>query len=132
MHPCEEDLVCKASIERVPYFNAPIYLENKSQIGKVDEIFGPMNAYVSYRVDTSLYKWLLIYTCLIPFTLTQLFSIKLLPDMKASSFKSDQKVLYCVTSHVCIFSSTKIVVFSDVHRSNEVAPFGKIPSQTKE
>ena len=53
MHPCEEDLVCKASIERVPYFNAPIYLENKSQIGKVDEIFGPMNAYVSYRARYS-------------------------------------------------------------------------------
>jgi H/ACA ribonucleoprotein complex subunit 1 len=26
----------------VPYFNAPIYLENKSQVGKVDEIFGPV------------------------------------------------------------------------------------------
>ena len=48
MHPCEEDLVCKGSIEKVPYFNAPIYLENKSQIGKVDEIFGPMNSYVRF------------------------------------------------------------------------------------
>lgn len=47
MHTCEEDLVCKSSIEKVPYFNAPIYLENKSQIGKIDEIFGPMNDYVS-------------------------------------------------------------------------------------
>ena len=46
VHPCEEDLVCKGSIEKVPYFNAPIYLENKSQIGKVDEIFGPMHSYV--------------------------------------------------------------------------------------
>ena len=25
---------------QVPYFNAPIFLENKSQVGKVDEIFG--------------------------------------------------------------------------------------------
>ncbi|CAI8013487.1 H/ACA ribonucleoprotein complex subunit 1 [Geodia barretti] len=65
VHPCEEDLVCKGSIEKVPYFNAPIYLENKSQIGKVDEIFGPMNSYY--------------------------FSVKLLPDMKATSFKSEQK-----------------------------------------
>jgi rRNA processing protein Gar1 len=72
MHACEEDLVCKGSIEKVPYFNAPIYLENKSQIGKVDEIFGPINGY--------------------------LFSVKLLPDMKASSFKSDQKVH---TVYVC-------------------------------
>jgi rRNA processing protein Gar1 len=28
---------------KVPYFNAPIYLENKSSIGKVDEILGPIN-----------------------------------------------------------------------------------------
>ena len=47
VHPCEGDLVCKSNIEKVPYFNAPIYLENKSQIGKVDEIFGPMQDYVS-------------------------------------------------------------------------------------
>jgi len=30
----------------VPYFNAGIFLENKQQIGKVDEIFGPMKQYV--------------------------------------------------------------------------------------
>ena len=47
MHSCEGDLVCKSTGEKVPYFNAPIYLENKSQIGKVDEIFGPMNEHVS-------------------------------------------------------------------------------------
>ena len=28
--------------EKVPQFNAPIFLENKEQIGKVDEIFGPI------------------------------------------------------------------------------------------
>ena len=28
----------------MPYFNAPIYLQNKSSIGKVDEILGPINA----------------------------------------------------------------------------------------
>lgn len=28
---------------KVPYFNAPIYLENKTPIGKVDEILGPIN-----------------------------------------------------------------------------------------
>ena len=47
VHPCEGDLVCKGSNEKVPYFNAPLYLENKSQIGKVDDIFGPMQNYVS-------------------------------------------------------------------------------------
>lgn len=31
----------------IPYFNAGIFLENKQQIGKVDEIFGPIKEYVS-------------------------------------------------------------------------------------
>ena len=48
MHPCEGDLVCKSSIDKVPYFNAPIYLENKSQVGKVDEIFGQVSNHVSH------------------------------------------------------------------------------------
>ena len=48
MHSCEGDLVCKSSGVKVPYFNAPIYLENKAQVGKVDEIFGPIQAYVSF------------------------------------------------------------------------------------
>ena len=48
LHPCENDLVCKCTNESVPYFNAPIYLENKSQIGKVDEIFGPMTDFISF------------------------------------------------------------------------------------
>lgn len=43
-HACEGDMVCKSlNPEKVPYFNAPIYLENKSQVGKVDEILGPIN-----------------------------------------------------------------------------------------
>lgn len=33
--------------EKVPQFNAPIFLENKEQIGKVDEIFGPIKDFVS-------------------------------------------------------------------------------------
>ena len=28
----------------MPYFNGPIFLENKTQVGKVEEIFGPINA----------------------------------------------------------------------------------------
>ena len=27
-------------MRQIPYFNAPIYLENITQVGKVDEIFG--------------------------------------------------------------------------------------------
>lgn len=65
-YPCEGDLVCKVQIEDVPYFNAPIYLENKEQIGKIDEIFGTLRDYF--------------------------VTIKLSDNMKASSFTQLQKV----------------------------------------
>ena len=44
MHECENEMVCSLthSSGMVPYFNAGIYLENKKKIGKVDEIFGPL------------------------------------------------------------------------------------------
>ena len=51
---------------KVPYFNAPIYLQNKSVIGKVDEILGPINE---------------VY-----------FSVKMGEGMVASSFKKGDKV----------------------------------------
>uniref|UniRef100_A0A6P7G665 H/ACA ribonucleoprotein complex subunit n=1 Tax=Diabrotica virgifera virgifera TaxID=50390 RepID=A0A6P7G665_DIAVI len=62
----QDDLVCKVEIEDVPYFNAPIYLENKQQIGKIDEIFGNIRNY-----------WV---------------SIRLGDDMKAGSFQANQKL----------------------------------------
>ncbi|WZZ30931.1 hypothetical protein YC2023_014332 [Brassica napus] len=43
VHACEGDAVTKLCQEKIPHFNAPIYLQNKTQIGKVDEIFGPIN-----------------------------------------------------------------------------------------
>ncbi|ANB15407.1 H/ACA snoRNP pseudouridylase subunit GAR1 [Sugiyamaella lignohabitans] len=43
LHPCEGDIVCRSINTKIPYFNAPIYLENKSVVGKVDEILGPLN-----------------------------------------------------------------------------------------
>ncbi|KAI1238477.1 H/ACA ribonucleoprotein complex subunit 1, partial [Lamprotornis superbus] len=51
MHPCEDDIVCKCKTEenKVPYFNAPVYLDNKEQIGKVDEIFGQLRDFVSFK-----------------------------------------------------------------------------------
>jgi len=52
--------------DKVPYFNAPIYLQNKSVIGKVDEILGPINE---------------VY-----------FSIKMGEGMVASSFQKGDKV----------------------------------------
>ncbi|QPG74529.1 H/ACA snoRNP pseudouridylase subunit [Brettanomyces nanus] len=42
-HSCEGSIVCRSINEKVPYFNAPIYLENKTEIGKVEEILGPVN-----------------------------------------------------------------------------------------
>ncbi|XP_078172518.1 putative H/ACA ribonucleoprotein complex subunit 1-like protein 1 isoform X2 [Carex rostrata] len=43
LHACEGLAVTKLTNEKIPYFNAPIYLENMTKIGKVDEIFGPIN-----------------------------------------------------------------------------------------
>lgn len=54
-YPCQDDLVLKVEIEDVPYFNAPIFLENKSQIGKVDEIFGNLRDYsVSVKLGENM------------------------------------------------------------------------------
>ena len=68
MHPCEGEMVCSriASQSKIPYFNAPIYLENKTQIGKVDEILGPINE---------------VY-----------FTVKLSEGVLATSFKANDKV----------------------------------------
>lgn len=51
---------------QVPFFNAPIYLQNKTSIGKVDEILGPINQ---------------VY-----------FTIKTTEGVQASSFQSGDKV----------------------------------------
>ncbi|KAF7720746.1 H/ACA snoRNP pseudouridylase subunit [Apophysomyces ossiformis] len=66
VHACEGELVCKSINTKIPYFNAPIYLENKTQIGKVDEILGPLNE---------------VY-----------FTVKPQEGMVATSFKLDDKV----------------------------------------
>lgn len=65
-YKCEDDLVCKVEIDDVPYFNAPIYLENKEQIGKIDEIFGTVRDYS--------------------------VTVKLSENMNANSFKKAQKL----------------------------------------
>ena len=49
--------MCKCTNEKIPYFNAPVFLENKQQIGKVDEIFGPIRDFVSFM----LYIYTLVY-----------------------------------------------------------------------
>merc|ERR1711907_790565 len=42
----------KSTLEKIPYFNAPIYLENKEKIGKIDEILGSItNVMFSVKTD---------------------------------------------------------------------------------
>merc|ERR1712151_664940 len=65
-HVCEDEIVCKCTNVRVPHFNARIFLENKEEIGKVDEILGPINAFY--------------------------FSFKPAEGIKASSFKQGKKL----------------------------------------
>ena len=66
-HAVESDMLCSSTNpSKVPYFNAPIYLQNKNQIGKVDEILGPLNE---------------VY-----------FTIKMNEGMIATSFKRGDKV----------------------------------------
>jgi H/ACA ribonucleoprotein complex subunit 1 len=66
MHDCESEMVCKSINEKIPYFNAPIFLANKTQIGKIDEILGPINE--------------------------MCFTVKMQDGMVASSFKAGDKV----------------------------------------
>lgn len=63
VHACEGDAVTKLSQEKIPYFNAPIYLENKTQIGKVDEIFGPINESVCVPLSMRLSSIASLLTC---------------------------------------------------------------------
>ena len=66
MHASENDLVCRSVCPKIPYFNAPIYNEKHQQIGKVDEILGPINE---------------VY-----------FTVKPVEGVKATSFKGKEKV----------------------------------------
>ncbi|KAI2469161.1 Gar1-domain-containing protein [Annulohypoxylon bovei var. microspora] len=43
MHACEGEMVCESVNPKVPHFNAQIFLENKTAVGKVDEVLGPIN-----------------------------------------------------------------------------------------
>ena len=67
VHAVEGEMFCSSTDPKhVPYFNAPIFLENKSQIGKVDEILGPINE---------------VY-----------FTVKTEPGVVATSFQADDTV----------------------------------------
>lgn len=55
-HVSEDQLVVKVSlIEKVPMFFRPVFLKkNESMIGKVEEIFGPVNEHVGAARFTHL------------------------------------------------------------------------------
>jgi H/ACA ribonucleoprotein complex subunit 1 len=56
VHAVEDEMLCSSLLpDKVPYFNAPIYLHNRTVIGKVDEILGPMNeVYFSVKMDEGM------------------------------------------------------------------------------
>lgn len=35
-HTCEDELVVKVTLKDVPYFNAPVFLENKQRVSQED------------------------------------------------------------------------------------------------
>ena len=78
LHPCEDMIVLKSSNkETVPFFNAPIFLENKKQVGKVDEIFGPVKDYVIIIYKYFVKKLIISYEILIITSISQLNSVNL-------------------------------------------------------
>lgn len=44
LHSCEGEMVCESINPKVPQFNAIMYLENKTSVGKIDEVLGPINS----------------------------------------------------------------------------------------
>ena len=56
VHECESELVCLWNVnDKVPYFNAGVYLENKRKIGKVDEILGKVSEiYFTVKMDPGI------------------------------------------------------------------------------
>ncbi|KAK2467126.1 hypothetical protein APHAL10511_001384 [Amanita phalloides] len=56
IHAVEDEMFCSSLLaDRVPHFNAPVYLQNKSMIGKIDEILGPINeVYFSVKMSEGM------------------------------------------------------------------------------
>ncbi|KAF5294731.1 hypothetical protein FQA39_LY00215 [Lamprigera yunnana] len=61
IYTCQDEIICKVETDDVPFFNAPIYLENKEQIGTIVKILGNPKDYsvtirLSENVDVSSFK----------------------------------------------------------------------------
>jgi rRNA processing protein Gar1 len=101
-HTCQNDLVCKVTLEDVPYFNAPIFLKNKQQVGKIDEIFGTLKDYY--------------------------VSVKLSDDVKATSFQNKDEVYILIFLIIFVNRNENVYCFffPVFHRSRQVASIGKV------
>jgi len=48
-------MLLKSTQSMIPYFNAPIYLENKQKVGKIEEILGPINeVFFTVKLDSGV------------------------------------------------------------------------------
>jgi H/ACA ribonucleoprotein complex subunit 1 len=55
MHACQSEMVCKCTLDgKVPHFNTGVYTENIEKLGKIEEVFGPINNVVRARPTRSL------------------------------------------------------------------------------
>lgn len=43
LHACEGEMVCESINPKIPYFNAPIYLENKVRDQLLQDLSGSVN-----------------------------------------------------------------------------------------
>lgn len=53
MNACEgNQLLCKATVQKVPWFSKPVSLEGGGEIGRIDEILGPVTQHM-FSVKTN-------------------------------------------------------------------------------
>lgn len=90
----------KLAGKKIPFFNAPIYLRNETQNGKVDEIFGSLNELASPPLLNFSFRWfgfthwfprlLLIVSPII----TVFLQKKLMKGILATLFNQGDKILH--------------------------------------
>ncbi|EKD15112.1 H/ACA ribonucleoprotein complex subunit 1 [Drepanopeziza brunnea f. sp. 'multigermtubi' MB_m1] len=91
MHACEGEIVCESINTKIPYFNAPIYLQNKTSIGKVDEASSnPRFLQCALTRQEALLGRTFVAIILGPIN-NVYFTIKCSEGIQAASFKSGDK-----------------------------------------
>ncbi|EGO58842.1 hypothetical protein NEUTE1DRAFT_120772 [Neurospora tetrasperma FGSC 2508] len=54
-HAVEGEMFYKSTNPKIPHFNAQVFLENKTPIGKIDEVLGPLNqVYFTVKPQTGI------------------------------------------------------------------------------